>query len=116
MALQFLAGCGSHQFSEDQFVNPIDANELWKRFEVKFNTTDTNVITQKLKKILIDVNKIEPFFNELGYSVSQAVSLMVIGRFDVILEPRVIPRLKHFFEINKHARRYDESIKINSVY
>lgn len=59
-----------------------------------FEEFDNVELTPYLKPVLLDNDKFIEFCNYIEYQPSVAIQLMVIARYDVLFEPRVISRLK----------------------
>lgn len=55
---------------------------------------DDVALTNKLKPIITNGESFLVFCENIGYSLVTTIELMVNGNFDVLAEPRVIPKLK----------------------
>lgn len=59
---------------------------------------DDVAITSKLKPIIVNGESFLSFCEDIGYPPVNAIELMINGNFDVLAEPRVIPKLKHIVQ------------------
>ena len=55
---------------------------------------DEIAFTEKLKPIILDSERFLSFCDAIQYSPVIAIELMVAGRFDVLSEHRIVPKLK----------------------
>lgn len=78
-------------------VDIVDFREcIAKYFDI--DPDDDNEMTNKLKPIITNGESFLSFCENIGYSPVIAIELLINGNFDVLAEPRVIPKLKHIVQ------------------
>ena len=87
--------------TKDDFIITVDVNNFRETVAKYFSVSpdDENALTNNLKPILLDSEKFEEFCEKIDYEPTTVVELMVTGRFDVLSEHRIIPKLKQYFRM-----------------
>lgn len=91
---------GIKKNSRDDISTHVDIVDFKECIGKYFNIDpdDDNMMTTKLKPIIVNGESFLSFCENIGYSPVVAIELLINGNFDVLAEPRVIPKLKQIVQ------------------
>lgn len=91
---------GIKKNSRDDITIHVDITDFKESIAKYFgiDPDDDNAMTIKLKPVITNGESFLSFCEDINYSPVIAIELLINGKFDVLAEPRVIPKLKQIVQ------------------